>query len=292
MRTTVKICVMVKQTFDTEEKIALQAGKVVEDGVKWVLNPYDEYAVEEAIRLKEQHGGSVVVVSVGPERVAEALRTALAMGADEAALISDEGIGGDERSVATALAAFAKQDSYDIVLGGSFSIDTGGGQVAVRVAQLLDVPHVSSITRLTVDGGGGGRGGGGVGSGSGGGENGSGGRDGNCGTVMVLRDAEGDTETIQAQLPALFTAQQGLNEPRYPSLAGIMKAKKKPLRRLRLTDLPGLSEGDMAPATERVSLALPPARQAGRKLAGTPAEQAAELVRLLRDEAKVSWPQG
>lgn len=273
MRTTVKICVMVKQTFDTEEKIALQAGKVVEDGVKWVLNPYDEYAVEEAIRLKEQHGGSVVVVSVGPERVAEALRTALAMGADEAALISDEGIGGDERSVATALAAFAKQDSYDIVLGGSFSIDTGGGQVAVRVAQLLDVPHVSSITRLTVDGGGGGR-------------------DGNCGTVTVLRDAEGDTETIQAQLPALFTAQQGLNEPRYPSLAGIMKAKKKPLRRLRLTDLPGLSEGDMAPATERVSLALPPARQAGRKLAGTPAEQAAELVRLLRDEAKVSWPQG
>lgn len=292
MRTTVKICVMVKQTFDTEEKIALQAGKVVEDGVKWVLNPYDEYAVEEAIRLKEQHGGSVVVVSVGPERVAEALRTALAMGADEAALISDEGIGGDERSVATALAAFAKQDSYDIVLGGSFSIDTGGGQVAVRVAQLLDVPHVSSITRLTVDGGDVGRGGGGVGSGSGGGENGSGGRDGNCGTVMVLRDAEGDTETIQAQLPALFTAQQGLNEPRYPSLAGIMKAKKKPLRRLRLTDLPGLSEGDMAPATERVSLALPPARQAGRKLAGTPAEQAAELVRLLRDEAKVSWPQG
>lgn len=253
-----------KQTFDTEEKIALQGDAVAEDGVKWIINPYDEYALEEAIRLKERHGGRVIAVSVGPERAAEALRAALAMGADEAALIADERIGGDERSVSIALAAFVRQGSYDIVLGGSFSIDNGSGQVAVRLAQLLDVPHVSSITRLAVDGG----------------------------TAKVLRDAEGDAETAEVKLPALFTAQQGLNEPRYPTLPGIMKAKKKPLRRLAFEDLVGLSDGDIAAATERASLALLPARRAGRKLAGSPMEQAAELVRLLREEAKVSWPQG
>lgn len=268
MRTAVNICVIMKQTFDTEEKIALQGGAVAEDGVKWIINPYDEYAVEEAIRLKEQHGGSVAVVSVGAERAAEALRTALAMGADEALLIADERIGSDERSVSLALAAFVRQVSYDIVFGGSFSIDSGGGQVAVRLAQLLNMPHVSSITRLTIE------------SSSG---------DGMLATV--LRDAEGDAETVEVRLPALFTAQQGLNEPRYPTLPGIMKAKKKPLRQLTLEDLHDLSDGDMAAATERVSIALPPARQAGRKLAGTPAEQAAELVRLLREEAKVSWLQ-
>lgn len=282
------ICVIMKQTFDTEEKIALQNGAVAEDGVKWIINPYDEYAVEEAIRLKEQQGGSVVVLSVGPERAAESLRTALAMGADEAVLIADERIGSDERSVSIVLAAFVRLGSYDIVLGGNYSIDSGGGQVAVRLAQLLDMPHVSSITSLTIGGStgkGDGGGSGGIGKGD---RDGSGGN--GDGTVTVLRDAEGDAETIEVKLPALFTAQQGLNEPRYPTLPGIMKAKKKPLRRLALEDLGGLSEGDIAAATERLSLALPPARQAGRTLAGTPAEQATELVRLLRDEAKVSWP--
>lgn len=256
------ICVVMKQTFDTEEKIALHNGSIASDGVKWIINPYDEYAVEEAIRLKERHGGSVTVVSVGPDRAAEALRTALAMGADEAALMDDERIGSDERSVALALAAYVRQGNYDIVLGGSFSIDNGGGQVAVRLAQLLGVPHVSSITSIEVNGG----------------------------RATVVRDAEGDTETVEVALPALFTAQQGLNEPRYPSLPGIMKAKKKPLRRLALDDLGGLAEAELAAPTARVSLSLPPARQAGRKLAGTPAEQAAELVRLLREEAKISWP--
>ncbi|XID92335.1 electron transfer flavoprotein subunit beta/FixA family protein [Paenibacillaceae bacterium WGS1546] len=251
------IHVLLKQTFDTEEKIALRDGRIVEDGVKFVINPYDEYAVEEAIRLKERHGGRVVVVSVGPERAAEALRTALAMGADEAALIADERIGEDEAAVSKALAAYFRGQSYDLVLGGNFSVDTGGGQVAVRLATLLDLPHVSSVTRLTVDGG----------------------------RAVALRDAEGDAETVELALPALATAQQGLNEPRYPSLPGIMKAKKKPFRTLRLEDL-DLTEADIVPKTERCSLSLPPERQAGRLLQGDPASQAAELVRLLRTEAK------
>lgn len=252
------ICVLLKQTFDTEEKIVLKDGRVAEDGAKFVINPYDEYAVEEAIRLKERHGGTVVVVSVGPERAAEALRTALAMGADEAALIADEGLGGDEFAVSRALAAYVGGQAFDLVLGGNFSVDSGGGQVAVRLAELLGLPHVGAVTQLTVDGG----------------------------TATAVRDAEGDAETAEVRLPALFTAQQGLNEPRYPSLPGIMKAKKKPLRQLTPAEL-GLSAADLPPRTARERLALPPERQAGRRLAGTPAEQAAELARLLRTEAKI-----
>ncbi|RED52662.1 electron transfer flavoprotein subunit beta/FixA family protein [Cohnella phaseoli] len=255
------IYVILKQTFDTEEKIVLYDGQISEDGVKFVINPYDEYAVEEAIRLKERHGGVIVVVSVGPSRAAEALRTALAMGADEAALISDERIGGDEYSVSKALSAYLKAQSekpFDLILGGSFSIDNGSGQIAVRLATLLDIPHVSSVTQLTVNGG----------------------------LATALRDAEGDTETIELALPSLITAQQGLNEPRYPSLPGIMKAKKKPLRTLRLEDI-GLSETDISPKTERQSLTLPRPRQAGKLLKGDSRQQAAELVKLLRTEAKV-----
>ena len=252
------ICVLLKQTFDTEEKVVLKDGQVSEDGVKFVINPYDEYAVEEAIRLKEKLDGTVVVVSVGPERTAEALRTSLAMGADEAVLLSDERIGGDEHSVSKALAAYIGKQSFDLVLGGNFSVDNGAGQVAVRLAELLKLPHVSAVTKLTVDGG----------------------------TATVLRDAEGDAETAEVRLPALFTAQQGLNEPRYPSLPGIMKAKKKPFRQLSLDDL-GLSEADLEARTARERLSLPPARQAGRLLKGDPAQQAAELVQLLRTESKV-----
>ncbi|WP_276356745.1 electron transfer flavoprotein subunit beta/FixA family protein [Cohnella caldifontis] len=251
------VYVLLKQTFDTEERIVLRDGRISEEGVKFVINPYDEYAVEEAIRLKEQHGGHVTAVSAGPERAAEALRTALAMGADEAVLLSDDRIGEDEYAVSKTIAAFLVRQSFDLLLAGNFSIDNGSGQVAVRVAQLLNLPHVSSVTKLNVD------------------EN----------RAAALRDAEGDSETIEVALPALFTAQQGLNEPRYPSLPGIMKAKKKPFHTLGLDDL-GLSESDIAPRTARESLALPPERKAGRILKGSPAEQAAELVHLLRTEAR------
>ncbi|WNQ13049.1 electron transfer flavoprotein subunit beta/FixA family protein [Paenibacillus aurantius] len=252
------IYVLMKQTFDTEERIVIQDGQVSEDGVKFVINPYDEYAVEEAIRLKEKEGGTVVVLSAGPERAAEALRTALAMGADEAVLLSDDRLPQDEYSVSKALAAYLAAESYDLLLGGNFSVDHGAGQVAIRLAQLLDLPHASSVTKLTVSGG----------------------------KAVAERDAEGDAETVELTLPALVTAQQGLNEPRYPSLPGIMKAKKKPFRRLTLEDV-GLTEDDVAPRTERLSLSLPPERQAGRLLKGDPAQQAAELVSLLRTEAKV-----
>lgn len=259
------IVVLVKQTFDTEEKVVLKDGAVSEDGAKFVINPYDEYAVEEGIRLKEAAGeGKVTVVSVGPGRVGEALRSALAMGADKAALIDDERIPSDEYAVSRVLATFVqglidRGEGPDIVLGGNFSVDNGAGQVAVRLAGLLGLPHAASITALEVSGG----------------------------RATVRRDSEGDTEVVELPLPALFTAQQGLNEPRYPSLPGIMKAKKKPFSVLRLENL-GLSEADVAPKTQRVSVSLPPARAAGRIIGGGDvAAQAAELARLLREEAKV-----
>ncbi|WP_068785855.1 electron transfer flavoprotein subunit beta/FixA family protein [Paenibacillus phocaensis] len=252
------VVVILKQTFDTEEKIVIAGDKVSEDGVKFVINPYDEYAVEEALRLKEEQGGTVTVVSAGPERAAEALRTALAMGADEAVRIATEAIDTDEYSISRLLAAFLQTLDVDLVLGGNFSVDNGAGQVAVRIAKLLSLPHVSSITKLIVNGD----------------------------RATVVRDAEGDAETLEVTLPAVFTAQQGLNEPRYPSLPGIMKAKKKPFRELSLSDL-GLSDREIALKTQRIALSLPPARQAGKLLSGTPAEQAAELVQLLRTEAKV-----
>lgn len=252
------IIVLLKQTFDTEEKIVLRDGAVSEDGVKFVVNPYDEYAVEQAIQIRDELGGKVTVVSVGPERAAEALRTALAMGADEAVLICDERISADEAVISRVLKAYIGKQPYDLVLGGNFSVDNGAGQVAVRLARLLGIPHVSSITKLVLSGG----------------------------QATAERDAEGDLEIMEVPLPALFTAQQGLNEPRYPSLQGIMKAKKKPFAQLSLDDL-GISDSELAPAAKRVDLSLPPERKAGRLIKGDPSAQAAELVKLLRDESKV-----
>lgn len=252
------IFVLLKQTFDTEERITIQNGEISEDGVKFVMNPYDEYAVEEALLQRDEHGGTVTVVGVGPDRTAEALRTALAMGADEAVLIQNDRMETDEYSISRLLAAYLEKQSYDLILGGNFSVDSGGGQVAVRLAQLLGLPHTSSITKLTVNGQ----------------------------KAGVERDAEGDTESLEVALPAVFTAQQGLNEPRYPSLPGIMKAKKKPFQHITPAEL-GIDPDEAAAKTKRVSLSLPPQRQAGRILQGDYAHQAAELVNLLRTEAKL-----
>jgi electron transfer flavoprotein beta subunit len=250
--------VIMKQTFDTEEKIVIEDGGISEDGVKFVINPYDEYAIEEAIQIREQLGGSVTLVSIGPERSAEALRTGLAMGADQAVLISDDRVPSDEHCVSQVLASYLEKQKADLILGGNFSVDNGSGQVAIRVAQLLKLPHVSSITKLEMNGS----------------------------EASAERDAEGDLECIKVKLPAVFTAQQGLNEPRYPSLPGIMKAKKKPFERLSLDDI-GLSEADLQAAATRSSIMLPPERKAGRILEGDLSDQAKELVHLLKQESKL-----
>lgn len=252
------IVVCLKQTFDTEEKIVIEDAKIREDGVEFIVNPYDEYAVEEAIQLKEAHGGEVTVITIGPDRAEQALRTALAMGADRAILINDESLFGDEHTTAKVLAAAIKKLSFDIIIVGYMAVDDGSAQVGPRLAEELGIPHISTITKLTIEGE----------------------------VARVEKDVEGDVAYMKTTLPALFTAQQGLNEPRYPSLPGIMKAKRKPLDRWDATDL-NVDPNDIASHTEVVDIFLPPEKNAGRILTGELDDQVKELVDLLKNEAKV-----
>ncbi|PID21499.1 electron transfer flavoprotein subunit beta [Sporosarcina sp. P3] len=254
------IYALVKRTFDTEEKISISNGAIAEDGAEFIINPYDEYAVEEAIKLRDEHGGEVTVLSIGDEDSEKQLRTALAMGADKAVLINieDDIDDIDEYTSAKVIADYLKDKDADLILAGNVAIDGGSGQVGPRVAELLGINYVTTITELTIDGT----------------------------NATVVRDVEGDSETIETSLPLLVTAQQGLNEPRYPSLPGIMKAKKKPLEDLEFDDL-DLDEDDVEAKTETKEVFLPPAKEAGRVLEGEPADQAAELIKLLRNEAKV-----
>jgi electron transfer flavoprotein beta subunit len=254
----VNILVCLKQTFDTEERVVVEDGVIKEDGVRFVINPYDEYAVEEALRLKEEHGGTVTILSVGPTRFEEAIRTALAMGADEAILGDDPALFGDEYTVSKTLSAMVKAREYDLIIAGNQAVDDGSGQVAVRLAQELQIPHISTITKLIVDGN----------------------------QVTAHRDAEGDEEIVTAELPVLVTAQQGLNEPRYPSLIGIRKAGKKPLEHVTAAGL-GLSQEELQAQSQIVSTYLPQAKEAGRILSGDVAEQVKELVASLHSVEKV-----
>ncbi|MBY0096695.1 electron transfer flavoprotein subunit beta/FixA family protein [Mesobacillus maritimus] len=254
------IFVLLKRTFDTEEKITIAKGAINEEGAEFIINPYDEYAVEEAIQLRDNHGGEVTVVTVGNEEAEKQLRTALAMGADKAVLINteDDLESGDQFTTAKILAQYLEDKEADIILAGNVAIDSGSGQVGPRVADLLDIPYVTTITKLEISGE----------------------------TVTVVRDVEGDSETIETKLPVLVTAQQGLNEPRYPSLPGIMKAKKKPLEELELDDL-DLDEDEVEAKTKVVEIFLPQTKEAGRVLEGELDAQVKELVSLLHKEAKV-----
>ena len=253
------IYVIMKRTFDTEERIQIENGTIRSDGAEYIINPYDEYAIEEAIALKEKHGGEVTVLTLGDEEAEKELRTALAMGADKAVLIdSDELEEIDQFSTATILATYLKDKEADIVLAGNVAVDGGSGQVGPRVAEMLGIPQVTAITSLTIE----------------------------DGKATLIHDVEGDEETIEVSLPVLVTTQQGLNEPRYPSLPGIMKAKKKPLETLELDDL-DLEEEDVKAKIEKIDLFLPPKKQQGKVLDGELNNQVQELVSLLKTEAKV-----
>ncbi|MER2089854.1 MAG: electron transfer flavoprotein subunit beta/FixA family protein [Sporosarcina sp.] len=254
------IVVLLKRTFDTEEKISIANGQVQEEGAEFIINPYDEYGVEEAIRLRDNHGGEVTVVSVGSEEAEKQLRTALAMGADKAVLINteDDLDEGDQFTTAKILTSYLTDKNADIILAGNVAIDGGSGQVGPRVAEGLGIPYVTTITQIEVNGK----------------------------AVSITRDVEGDSESIQTSLPVLVTCQQGLNEPRYPSLPGIMKAKKKPLEEIELDDL-DLDEEDVRAKVKTLDIYLPPQKAAGRLLEGDISAQVDELVGLLRNEAKV-----
>lgn len=254
------IVVLVKQTFDTEAKIVMNAeGKIDSNGVTLVINPLDEYAIEEALRLKEKVGGDVTIVTLGGDQATAAIRTALAMGADKAVQINDPTIEElDEWSAAEILAEAVKTLPFDILLAGVMDTDNGSAQVAVRLAEKLGLPSISSVTKLDVNGD----------------------------KAEAVRVIDGGTATLEVSLPVVITVVQGINEPRYPSVAGIMKAKKKPLTTLKLSEL-GLDVAELAPKTKVTKFTLPIPRQGGKKLPGDASEAARELARLLREEAKV-----
>ncbi|HVN74682.1 MAG TPA: electron transfer flavoprotein subunit beta/FixA family protein [Thermoanaerobaculaceae bacterium] len=261
-----KSCVLMTHVPDTASviKVAGSATRIEEADIKWIVSPYDEYALEEAIRLKEAKTGSVTVLTFGPERAQQGLRECLARGADAAVHVKGgDALFGDSLAIAKVLApAIRKTGPFDIVLAGVKGVGSDNALVGAMVAELLGLPHVSSVVKLEV------------------GETG----------VTAQREIEGGAEVVEAPLPCLITAQKGLNEPRYPSLKGIMASKKVAIQSFAVADL-GLDEAALAgpDATCRwTGLSLPPAKSGGVILKGEedPAGAARELARLLREQAK------
>ena len=247
---------------ETRIRIAPDGKSIDESDVKWIVSPYDEYALEEALRIREARGaGKVTVAALGPERARTGLRECLARGADEAVWIDS----GDSRyldalATARALAAVAKEGAYDLLWFGQKGVGFDESLVGPMVAELLGLPHVGSVVKLEV------------------GE----------GKITAHREIEGAHEIVESTLPVALTAQKGLNEPRYASLKGIMGAKKKPIVEKNLAQM-GVAEADPANAKVRWrKLELPPPRQACVLIpADDPVAAGKELVRLLREEAKV-----
>lgn len=246
-----KLIACVNHVPDTAAKINVASGGMSIDrtGVNFVINPYDEFAVEECLRLKEKNGGEVIAVSVGPDAHKETLRKALAMGADKAVLLKAD----DERDsfgIAAPLAEYLKEQSPDLIFFGKQSVDGDDAAVGGMVAELLGLPSVSVVVGLTIDGS----------------------------TLKAEREIEGGKESVTASIPCVITAQKGLNDPRYPSLKGIMGAKSKPIE-----ERPAAAA---SPRVQLVSMKKPAAKAAG-KIVGTDASAVPELVRLLHEEAKV-----
>jgi electron transfer flavoprotein beta subunit len=257
-----KIIVCVKQVPDTETRIRInpEGTGIAEADVNWIVSPYDEFAIEEALRIKEARGGEVVLVSLGPDRVQSALRSGLAMGADSGVHLKDPLFDAtDTLGTARALAAALKSLApFDLVLTGQQGVGGDHSQVPGLLAELLDLPQVTVAVKIEVQ----------------------------DGRAVVEREIEGAHETWQTTLPAVVSAQKGLNEPRYASLKGIMAAKKKPIETKDAAAL-GLDAAALAPATRVAGLELPPARPGVRMIEGDPETQAKELLRLLHEEAKV-----
>ncbi|HOC38358.1 MAG TPA: electron transfer flavoprotein subunit beta/FixA family protein [Thermodesulfobacteriota bacterium] len=246
------IVVCVKRVPDTETKIRIAGdGKSIDPtGVEFVINPFDEFAVEEAIRIKEKQGGDITVLSLGPADAQTIMRKAYAMGAEKGVHLSDESGNCDTLAIAKALAAQLKEMPCDVILMGKQAVDLDDSCVGVQVANILNIPVVTRIIKLEFANG----------------------------KAKVERESDAGTEILEVTLPAVFTAEKGLNEPRYPKLMDIMKAKKKPLDQKNAQLDP--------PKLQVVKMEYPPARAAG-KIVGEGADAAPALVNLLVNEAKV-----
>lgn len=261
------IVVCMKQVPDTESKIKInpEGTGIATEGIKYVMNPFDEYAVEEALKIKEKFGGTVTIVCMGPSRATEAIRTALAMGADDAIHLNDPGFEDADSSTTAKILAKAIRDlKYDLILAGKQAVDFDCGQVFACLAEILDLPYVSVVVGLEVAE--------------------------DTKSATAKRETEGGiAEIIKIDLPAVIAAQKGLNEPRYASLPGIMKAKKKPIKEINLSAL-GISAdevGEKGSKLKTKNYSLPPERKAGKKIEGEPKEIVAQLTTLLHTEAKL-----
>ena len=246
------IAVCIKQTPDTTTRIQVAdgGGEIVEDGIQWIISPYDEFAIEEALKLTEANGGEVTIVSMGPARVEKTIREALAMGAQKAIRIDCESIPSDPGVTAKVLAEVLGGRGFDLIFTGRQAIDGDQAQVPGRLAHLLDWACVSVVIDLNIDG--------------------------DKGTA--LREVEGGSERVNFTMPAVIGANRHLNEPRYRNMRGIMKAKRIPIEVVQV-DAP-------APQLEITSYSYPP-QKGERKLFENGASDVAEVVRLLREEAQV-----
>ncbi|QGT99060.1 Electron transfer flavoprotein, beta subunit [Candidatus Syntrophocurvum alkaliphilum] len=246
-----KVLVCVKQTFDTEAKIDLKDGKIVDAGINLIINPYDEVAVEGAIQLKEKKIASeVVIVSAGADKAMDAIRTALAMGADRGILVKQD-TSADEYARAVALAAAIKEENPDLVLAGHVAADDGSSQVPTRMAEILGLPHVNVITDVEIA----------------------------DGKAVCTSEADGGTQVTEVAIPAVISSQVSWNEPRYPSMKGIMQAKKKPVATVDAVETEN--------KTTIVEYSMPPEKAAGVKIEEEPEVAAQQLADWMLNTAKV-----
>lgn len=275
-----KIVVFVSQTLDTEARVAVSSSgdSVDTEDVKWILNPYDEFAVEEAIQTREKLGGEVIIVSAGPARVIEAIRQALAMGADSGVHIKDDGFAEtDNYTIAKIVASEIKKiGGVDFVLTGMKIIDDESVQVGIQLAEELGLPHVSLVSKVVeVD----------------------------ESKLVCQKEIDGGSVVVEVPLPALITCPDAMNEPRYASLPNIMKARKKPVNEITLDDIDfgslGISRdavGKNGSKVKTVKIEVPVIDRKLKIIKGSDdttvkgeeiAQSVQELVQLLRDDAKV-----
>lgn len=247
-----KIIVCIKRVPDTEARIKIggDGTSIDQAGVKYVISPYDEFAIETALRLKDAKGsGEIIAITLGESQSAEQLRSALAMGADRAILLKGQATL-DGSATAKALAAEIKTHAPDLVLCGMKAVDNDQQQVGVMLAEYLEMPCVSVVAEVELE------------------DN----------HAVAHREIDGGVEVVEVALPAVITTTKGKHEPRYPSLKGIMAAKKKPLEE---------KEAQIAAPRISVRSLTPPAERAAGKIVGQGAEAVPELVRLLKEEARV-----
>lgn len=254
-----RIIVILRQVPDTEANIVIRTDdptRIIEDEIKWVMNPYDEFAVEAAVSFAEASGGETVAVCIGPETAEPVIRTAMAMGIDSGLLITpDEPAKPDIVTEAKIIATALQSMSPNLILCGREYIDTGDDALAGALAEYMKIPHIMNVNKLAVDNG----------------------------RVEAEREVDGDTLRITMALPGVISCQKGLNEPRYPNLMAVRKAQKKSLD---IKSISSLCDAPMSSKTRTIALSYPPARSAGKLVKGEPQETARQAAEWLTRDAR------